>query len=161
MTDVAFLYSTAAVSMSLASLAGLVLAFRRTGAWGVHDLYRLRQIVEWGFANVLLALFAIPAAAVLGSEGPVLRLMGVLAVLYITVNILVLQRRIVALQPVVFIKPPPLVVVVDAAAAMLATATVILASIGPWELTLLVLVTRPMIAFMFVLASIGRESDAT
>ena len=161
MTDVAFLYSTAAVSMSLASLAGLVIAFRRTGVWGAHDLYRLRQIVEWGFANVLLAFLAIPAAATLGSEASALRFMGVLALVYITVNILVLQRRIVALRPVVVVKPPQLVVVIDFAAAMFATATIILASIGPWELTLLVLITRPMTAFILVLASIGRETDAS
>lgn len=158
--DIAFLYSMAAVSMSLSSLAGLVIAFRRSGVWGAHDVYRLRQIVEWGFANVLLALLAIPAAATLGSEASALRLMGAVALVYITVNMLVLARRAAALRTVVRVTPPPLVVVLDVACAMLATATIILASMPPWELTLLVLVARPMTAFLLVLASIGRESGS-
>ena len=158
--DIAFLYSMAAVSMSLASLAGLVIAFRRTGVWGAHDVYRLRQIVEWGFANVFLALLAIPAAATLGSEASALRLVGAVALVYITANMLVLRRRgrLSALPTVIRI--PPLVVVIDLALAMFATATIILASMAPWELTLLMLVMRPMTAFVFVLASIGRESDS-
>jgi hypothetical protein len=173
-SDIAFLYSTAGVSMSLASLAGLVIAFRRTGAWGTHDVFRLREIVEWGFANVLLALLAIPAAATLGSEASALRLMGAVALVYITVNVLVLVRRAramerdmqrvtgttsqaAALENVVRVRP--LVIGINIALAMLATATIVLASVAPWELTLLLLVVRPMTAFVFVLASIGREGD--
>ena len=110
---------------------------------------------------MLLAFLAIPAAATLGSEASALRLTGVLALLYVTVNILVLQRRIVALRPVVVVKPPQVVVMIDFATAMFATATIIAASMGPWEQTLLVLITRPMTAFILVLASIGRESDAS
>jgi hypothetical protein len=44
---------------------------------------------------------------------------------------------------------------------MLATATMILGSMTAWELTLLGLALRPMLAFVFVLASIGREGDAS
>ena len=54
----------------------------------------------------------------------------------------------------------PLVVGINIALVTLATATIILASMAAWELTFLVLVARPMTAFVFVLASIGRESDA-
>ena len=67
-SDVGFLFAAAAVSMSLASLAGLVIAFRRTGVWAAYDLFRLRQIVEWGFANVVLALVTFPLAGIGGSK---------------------------------------------------------------------------------------------
>lgn len=162
MTDVAFLYSTAAVSMSLASLAGLVIAFRRTGVWHAHDVFRLRQIAEWGFANVLLALLSIPAAAAFGSETAALRFVGVVALLYVVGNLLVLARRTRGMATLRAVIPiTPLVVLIDIALVMLATATAILASITPWEVTLLVLVLRPMLAFTFVLASIGREEEAS
>jgi len=62
-----FFFSAAAIGMSLASLAGLVVAFRRGDAWLTHDLYRLRQIVEFGFAAALLALFVIPLAGSIGA----------------------------------------------------------------------------------------------
>lgn len=174
--DIAFLYSMAGVSMSLASLAGLVIAFRRTGVWGAHDVYRLRQIVEWGFANVLLALLAIPAAATLGSETSALRLMGALTLVYVTVNILVLLRRVRTIERETqraigltsqtaplrnLTRVRPLVVGIGIALVMLATATIVLASMAAWELTLLVLVARPMTAFVYVLASIGREGETS
>jgi hypothetical protein len=162
MTDVAFLYSIVAVSMSLASLAGLVIAFRRTGAWHAHDVFRLRQIAEWGFANVVLALLAIPAAGTLGSEASALRLVGALALVYIVANVLALTRRMRRLATLRTLVPiTPLVVVIDVALVMLATATMILGSMTAWELTLLGLALRPMLAFVFVLASIGREDAAT
>jgi hypothetical protein len=161
-TDTPFLYSIVAVSMSLASLAGLVIAFRRTGVWHAHDVFRLRQIAEWGFANVLLALLAIPAAAALGSDTSALRFVGVVALLYVVVNLLVLARRTRRMTTLRAVIPiTPVVVAIDIALVMLATATAILASITPWQLTLLLLVLRPMLAFTFVLASIGREEDAS
>jgi hypothetical protein len=157
-TDVGFLFSVVAVSMSVASLAGLVIAFRRTGVWAAHDLFRLRQIVEWGFANVLLALLGFPLANALGSEATALRAIGVIALAYITVNLLALARR--RSQTRGLIRITPLIVALDVALVMLATATFILGSMAAWELTLIGLVTRPMLAFVFVLTTLGREGDA-
>ena len=162
-TDVGFLYSMAGVSMSIASIAGLVVAFRRTGSWAALDLYRLRQIVEWGFANALLALAAFPLASSLGGETPAMRTLGVIALAYLILNVFLLLRRRAALRDIV---PPrevapitPFVVVVDIAAIMLTTATAILATATAWELSLLALVARPMIAFVWVLGTLRAETD--
>jgi hypothetical protein len=156
-TDTGFLFATAAVNMSLASLAGLVIAFRRTGIWAAHDLFRLRQIVEWGFANVLLALLAFPLSSWLGSETSALRAVGVVALLYIAANLLALERRRSGARDL--IRATPLVIAIDVALIMLATASIILATMTTWELTLLALIARPMLAFLFVLATLGREGD--
>jgi cbb3-type cytochrome oxidase subunit 3 len=157
-TDTGFLFATAAVNMSLASLAGLVIAFRRTGIWAAHDLFRLRQIVEWGFANVLLALLVFPLSSWLASEMSALRAVGAVALLYIAVNLLALERRRRGTRDL--IRVTPLIVGVDVALVMLATATIILATMTAWELTLLALIARPMLAFLFVLATLGREGGA-
>jgi hypothetical protein len=158
-TDVGFLFSAVAVSMSLASLAGLVIAFRRTGAWAAYDLFRLRQIVEWGFANVLLALIAFPLAAVSASETAALRVVGAVTLLYVTANLLALMRRRRAAPIAVPITP--LIVGLDVALVMLATATMILGTMAAFELALLSLVARPMLAFITVLATLGREDAAS
>lgn len=159
-TDVGFLFATAAVSMSLSSLAGLVIAFRRSGTWAVYDLFRLRQIVGYGFANVILALFAFPLAGLLGSERDALRLLALIAFVYIVVNLLVLKNRVDRLGRPVAIRYTPLIILIDIAIVIACTATVILGTMPTWELLLLLLVTRPMLAFALVLATLGQEGDA-
>ena len=154
----AFLFSIAAVSMSLASLAGLVIAFRRAGMWAAYDVYRLRQIVEWGFANVILALLAFPLAGALGSETDALRAIGAVTLAYVVANVLVLERRRGATPSLV--RLTPLIAAIDIALVMLATATAILATMSVWEIALLLLVARPMVAFLYVLATLGREDAA-
>ena len=155
-TDVGFLYAMAGVSMSVASIAGLVVAFRRTGAWAALDLYRLRQIVEWGFANALLALAAFPLASWLGAESAALRTLGVVALAYLTVNVIVLLRRRATLRELV--RVTPLIVTIDVAAIVVATVTAVLATMSAWELTLLALVARPMTAFLLVLATLRADA---
>lgn len=158
-TDVGFLFSVAAVSMSLASLAGLVIAFRRTGVWAAYDLFRLREIVEWGFANVLLALLALPLASLLGSESAALRALGIVAFVYIISNLLVLARRAGRIgRPVSITAYIPVIVAIDFALMGLVAATVVLATMTPWQLLLVLLVARPMLAFLLVLATLGPDA---
>lgn len=49
----------------------------------------------------------------------------------------------------------------DIALVMLATATMILGTMAAFELALLLLVARPMLAFITVLATLGREDAAS
>jgi len=158
-TDVGFLYSMTAVSMSVASIAGLVVAFRRTGAWAEHDLYRLRQIVEWGFGNAILALAAFPLVGLVGSETGALRILGLVALAYLFVNLMTLFRRRAHVRASVPVTP--WVITVDIAAIMLTTSVAILGTMTAWELALLALVLRPMIAFLWVLATLRSEGDVS
>ena len=163
-TDVGFLYAMAGVSMSVASIAGLVVAFRRTGTWAALDLYRLRQIVEWGFANASLSLAAFPLASWLGAEASAMRVLGVVALAYLAVNVILLFRRRAALRDAAaareVVPVTPFVVAVDIAAIMLTTATAILGTMAAWESALIAMALRPMIAFVWVLATLRAEGDA-
>lgn len=53
-----FFFSIAALSGSLAGLAGLVAGLRRGSDMPGHDLFRLREIVEFSFANVARPMLA-------------------------------------------------------------------------------------------------------
>jgi len=158
-TDIGFLFAVTAVSMSLSSLAGLVIAFRRTGVWGTYDVFRLRQIVEWGFGNALLALLGFPLVGALGSEATALRALGAIALTYIIANLFVLKYRLDHLPSRLAIRYSPVIVVIDVGLIMLATATAILGTMPPFETLLLGLVVRPMLAFVLVLATLGRETS--
>lgn len=159
-TDVGFLYSAVAVSMSLSSLAGLVIAFRRTGVWAAHDVFRLRQIVEWGFANVVLALLAFPLSGLLGSETAALRVTGAIALVYVIANLLVLKYRLDHMQAPLGISYTPLIFALDVSLLMLTTSTAIVGTMTAWEITLLLLIARPMLAFVYVLGTLGRETPS-
>lgn len=153
--EAGFLFAVAAVSMSLASLAGLVVAFRRSGTWAGHDLYRLRQIVEFGFANALFALSLIPLVAVVGSVENSVRIVATTALAVLVAHAVVLLRRQRQTSPVMGLQLP--VFLVDLVALALSTAAIVVASIPAWEAALLALLARPMLAFLLVLSTLRAE----
>jgi hypothetical protein len=58
-----FVFSIAALSVTLAGFAGLIAAFRRGSEWGTMDLFRVRELIEFGFVNAFLALLTVPLVA--------------------------------------------------------------------------------------------------
>jgi hypothetical protein len=144
-----FFFSAAAIGMSLASLAGLVVAFRRGEAWVTHDLYRLRQIVEFGFSAALLALFVIPLAGSIGA-GAAGRIAAVAAFAYLIGSFLVLTRR----RHVAAIPIAPAVIIVDGIAIAIATTAIIAGDLTAYQWTLLALLARPMVAFLLFLSTL-------
>jgi hypothetical protein len=150
--EAGFLFAVAAVSMSLASLAGLVVAFRRSGAWALYDLYRLRQIVEFGFANVLLALALIPLVGIVGSVEGAVRVVAAIALAYFIGHMFVMLRRWRAIEPSEGV--PTVVVALDFLVIVLMTTTIVLGAVTAWESVLILLIARPMIAFLLVLATL-------
>jgi hypothetical protein len=146
-------FSIAALSASLAGLAGLVAALRRGEGLGSSDRYRLRQIVEFSFANILFAVAMVPLAALTGSVETAVRIGGGVAVAYLVFNIILLLRRQrragMPLHPAWVIP----VALLNLATLLTASASLLVGAIGLYAALLVLLLARPMVAFTFVLAS--------
>jgi hypothetical protein len=149
-----FLFSIAALSASLAGLAGLVAALRRGADLRSMDAFRLREIVEFAFANIVLCVIIVPLAQLLpGGTPDAIRLAAVAAIAYIVGSSLVLagrQRRanIEITRGWTLTASSVLV-----AALVAAAATAVTASIPLYQLLVVILLVRPMAAFLLVLAS--------
>ena len=78
-----FLFSIATLSTALSGLAGLVAALRRGEGLRPLDLYRLRQIVEFAFANALFAVSLVPLAAFTGQLETAVRIAATAAMIYL------------------------------------------------------------------------------
>ena len=90
-----FVFSIGALNLSLAGLAGLVATLRRgsAGEFPALDRFRLREIVEFSFANALLALALVPMATTIGDVEVTVRILGAGALAYQLTSSLLLRRR--------------------------------------------------------------------
>jgi hypothetical protein len=156
-TESPFLFSIAALSASLAGLAGLVAGLRRGEGLSSLDLFRLREIVEFAFANVLLAISTVPLTTILGSAQTAVRIVAVAAILYIVAVVVWLVRRQRSWSISGSGSWYALAILVDAATLVAAAATILDGTAGPFEAMLVALLARPMLAFAFVLASFERR----
>jgi lysylphosphatidylglycerol synthetase-like protein (DUF2156 family) len=148
-----FLFSIAGLSASLGGLSGLVAGLRRGTDMRAIDLYRLREIVEFSFANAVLALATIPLALMLGSTADGARLVAASAVVYMCFHFLLLFRRSRQLKVASGRASDVLVVLLFLATLGAAAWTVATGNIGVFEALLIMLLVRPMLAFLFVVAS--------
>jgi hypothetical protein len=148
-----FFFSIAALSASLAGLAGLVAGLRRGSDMPGPDLFRLREIVEFSFANVLLAVSTIPLAVALGTLNDAVRVGAVAAVIYLLAVIAILRMR----QQRLAVAPGwvwyAAVLLLNAAALVAALTTIATGAVPAYEALLVILLARPMLAFLLVLQS--------
>ena len=149
-----FIFSTAAISASLAALAGLVAGLRRGQGLSAMDLYRLREIVEFAFFNVLLALAVIPTTTLVGLDWAV-RLTGAVTFVYLIGYGLFLERRRRLAGIATYRSWLLLVVTVVVPLLVMALVAAVTGAIWALEIMLLFLLARPMAAFMLVLSTFG------
>lgn len=150
-----FLFSIAGLSASLAGLAGLVVGLRRGSDLGALDVFRLRQIVEFSFANVILALGTVPLALALDSIGRAIQIGAIAALAYVASTALFLERRMrregIHWTPGWRIG----VLVLTTVLLALSIAAIATGAIAMYEGLLVALLARPMLAFLLVIASFG------
>ena len=117
------------------------------------DLYRLREIVEFAFANALIALSVVAVATALGLPSTV-RIAGVGIVAYMvghSLGLWVRMRRFGLPRERSWLI---VAVAIDVIAVLLAL-TCAATGVTPYlQILLIVLLARPMIAFLFVLGSL-------
>jgi hypothetical protein len=152
-----FIFSIAALSVTLAGFAGLVAAFRRGAEWNPIDVFRLREIAEFGLGNALLALLLIPLSTTTGDLAAAVRTCGALGLVFVLGGTLLLmrrQRRLGVPGERGWYVPAA---IIDLAAIGAALATLLTATVGFLEWQLLFLLARPMLAFVLVLATLRHD----
>lgn len=151
--EAGFLFSIAGLSASFLGLAGLVMAFRRGGDMQVVDAFRLRQMVEFSFVNIVVAVSIVPLAALLGTSADAARGVSVAVIAYTVVqNVLFsIRGRRVGLN---FRGGwAVLALLVTASTIVLAAVVIATSTFGWFEALLVVLLVRPMLPFLLVLNS--------
>jgi uncharacterized membrane protein len=149
--DESFLFAIAGLSASLAGLAGLVAGLRRGERLLAVDQLRLRQIVEWSFANALFALALIPLGSWLGVTTAV-RVGGLIATGLVVVTMLLLLRRIGRAGLPMDRTTLIVAATVDLTAFLAGLAAAASGELIVLQVALLALVARPMGAFLLVLS---------
>jgi hypothetical protein len=154
--EAAYIFSISALSLTLSGFAGLVAALRRGGELRPMDVFRLREIPEFGFATAILALLLVPLSATLGDAAAAVRVGGAIALAYIVAVAVLLAIRARALG-IPGVRSLALAYVIPLDAAIVTSAAVCIASgsVAAYEWLLLFLLARPMVAFLLVLASFG------
>jgi hypothetical protein len=148
-----FLFSAAALNASFAGLGGLLIGLRRGADLRPLDTLRLRQVVEFAFANLLLAISVQPCVVLLGTDAG-FRVAGGLALAVIVAALPILHLRVARVGIAWGRWWAASAIALTAIGAVLATATVIAPSAGTYELLVVVMLARPMATFLLVLGAI-------
>ena len=154
--EAGFLLSIAGLNASFAGLGGLLIGLRRGPDLRPLEALRLRQVVEFAFANLLLAISVQPLVALMGPDAAV-RLSGGLSFACIVLAMPLLQHRVARIGISWGRRWAASAISVSAVGAFLAAATVFTPSAGLYELLLVAMLARPMVVFVLVLGSLDQE----
>jgi hypothetical protein len=151
--EAAFLFSVAGLNASFAGLSGLLVGLRRGPALQPLEALRLRQVVEFAFANLLLAISVQPGVLLLGAEAG-FRLASGLTLAYLVAALLVLRQRVARVGISWGRWWATAAIALTLAGAALSTASVIAPSAGLYELLMVVMLGRPMVTLLLVLGTL-------
>jgi Ca2+/Na+ antiporter len=159
-TELPFLLSIAALSLSLAGLAGLVAGLRRGDGLRPIDRFRLREIVEFAFANALLALSIVPLASLTGSVETAVRIGAIAAGIYLVAIAGVLYRRLrhADIEMTTWVR---IAAILDLMIVIPAVAAIATGSLAVLQVMFILFLARPMVAFLFVLASFDEDESTS
>lgn len=159
--DTPFILSLAGLNASLAGLGGLLIGLRRASGLDSLEVLRLRQVVEFAFANLLLAIAVQPLALLLGDPAQAVRISSSLTLAYVVAALIVLDRRVVRVGiawgrswAAAALGLTLVGVIVSAAAAVRPTS-------GGYELVLVAMLARPIAVFLLVLRTLDEAADDT
>ncbi len=152
------LIAIAGLGVTLAGFSGLVAAFRHSGQWKPLDSYRLVQIPEMGLSTAVIALATIPLAETIGSGRAAIQWASGVALAFTLAHVLVLlvrSRRMGIQLPRWGLAGA---VVIDIATLGTAAVSLSLGSLAAYEWLLLLLLARPMLAFVLVMSDMPTEA---
>ena len=135
----------------MAGFSGLVATFRRGGPWKPIDSFRLREIPEMGLATTVLALAAIPLADSTASAQLAIRYASALAVAFTLFHIVVLLVRSRGMRIKLSSANFWSGAIIDLGVVAVGVVSIIAGSAAAYEWFLILLLARPMIAFVLVL----------
>ena len=154
--EAGFLFSVAGLNASFAGLGGLFVGLRRGAELRPAETLRLRQVVEFAFANLLLAMSLQPLVVLLGSDTGY-RVAAALTLGYIATSMALLQRRVVRAGISWARWWAVSAIALTLAGVCLAAATVVVPSAALYELLLVVMLARPMVVFVLVLGTLDAD----
>ena len=151
--EAGFLFSIAGLSASFLGLAGLVMALRRGGDMQPVDAFRLRQMVEFSFVNIVVALSVVPFTTLLGTSVDAARAVAGAVIAYTVVQNALFSIR--GRRAGITFRGGWAVIALGTTAASVVIAAVVIAtsSFGWFEVLLVILLVRPMLPFLLVLNS--------
>jgi hypothetical protein len=154
--EAAFVFSMAGLNASFAGLGGLFVGLRRGSELQPDEALRLRQVVEFAFANLLLAVSLQPCVAILGSDAGY-RVSAVLTIVYIAASTAFLTRRVERAGISWGRWWAAAAITLTILGVALALATLIEPLPALYELLLVVMLARPMVVFVLVLGTIDAD----
>lgn len=154
--EASFFFSLATLNASFAGLGGLFVGLRRGPDLRPLEALRLRQVVEFAFANLLLAIAVPPCITLLGPDTG-FRVVGGLALAYTLTAVPVLQRRVARVGISWGRWWAASAIALTLIGSVLSAATVMLPSAGLYEVLAVVMLARPMVVFVLVLGTIESE----
>jgi hypothetical protein len=157
--EAAFLFSLAGLNASLAGLGGLLVGLRRGPALQPLEALRLRQVVEFAFANLLLAISVQPSVLLLGAEAG-FRLASGLTLAYLIAALHLLRRRVARVGISWGRWWAASAIVLTLAGVGFSTVCIFAPSAALYELLLVVMLARPMVTLLLVLSTFDAAEPA-